>query len=107
MVLLTVYFGESGGGLLHAFQRGAQAAFSPLEKRRQPRASSRCATWPAGPATSSTPRSENKELKKRGRSSCARQLAQAPDRRARRRRAARQLVGLSAGRRLRRTAPRS
>jgi rod shape-determining protein MreC len=31
VALLTVYFGESGGGVLHAFQRGAQTALSPLE----------------------------------------------------------------------------
>lgn len=30
--LLTVYFGENGGGVLHALQRGTAAAFSPLEK---------------------------------------------------------------------------
>lgn len=29
--MLTVYFGESGGGALHTMQRGAQAAFAPLE----------------------------------------------------------------------------
>jgi len=29
--MLTVYFGESGGGVLHTFQRGAQEAFAPLE----------------------------------------------------------------------------
>jgi rod shape-determining protein MreC len=31
IVLLTAYFGESGGGLLHALQRGAQQAFAPIE----------------------------------------------------------------------------
>jgi rod shape-determining protein MreC len=31
LVLLTAWFGESGGGVLHAFQRGAQAAFAPIE----------------------------------------------------------------------------
>ena len=31
VVLLTAYFGESGGGVLHALQRGAQEALSPLE----------------------------------------------------------------------------
>jgi rod shape-determining protein MreC len=31
VALLTAYFGESGGGVLHAFQRGAQQALSPLE----------------------------------------------------------------------------
>jgi rod shape-determining protein MreC len=30
--LLTVYFGENGGGFLHSVQRGTSAAFSPLEK---------------------------------------------------------------------------
>jgi rod shape-determining protein MreC len=30
--LLTVYFGENGGGMVHSFQRGTSAAFSPLEK---------------------------------------------------------------------------
>jgi rod shape-determining protein MreC len=30
--LLTVYFGENGGGILHSFQRGTSAVFSPLEK---------------------------------------------------------------------------
>jgi rod shape-determining protein MreC len=30
--LLTVYFGENGGGLLHSVQRGTSAVFSPLEK---------------------------------------------------------------------------
>jgi rod shape-determining protein MreC len=29
--MLTVYFGESGGGVLHSVQRGAQAVFAPLE----------------------------------------------------------------------------
>jgi rod shape-determining protein MreC len=29
--MLTVYFGESGGGIFHTLQRGAQAAFAPLE----------------------------------------------------------------------------
>jgi len=32
LVMLTAYFGESGGGLLHTLQRGTQAAFAPLEK---------------------------------------------------------------------------
>jgi rod shape-determining protein MreC len=31
VAVLTAYFGESGGGLLHAFQRGAQEAFAPVE----------------------------------------------------------------------------
>ena len=31
IAVLTAYFGESGGGLLHAFQRGAQEAFAPVE----------------------------------------------------------------------------
>jgi rod shape-determining protein MreC len=31
VALLTAYFGESGGGVLHALQRGAQEAFAPLE----------------------------------------------------------------------------
>jgi len=31
LVLLTVYFGESGGGVLHTLQRGAQQAISPLQ----------------------------------------------------------------------------
>ncbi|MFN2617547.1 MAG: rod shape-determining protein MreC [Thermoleophilaceae bacterium] len=31
VALLTVYFGESGGGILHALQRGAQEAFAPVE----------------------------------------------------------------------------
>jgi len=30
--LLTVYFGENGGGMLHSISRGSSAAFSPLEK---------------------------------------------------------------------------
>jgi rod shape-determining protein MreC len=30
--LLTVYFGENGGGVLHGVQRGTSAVFSPLEK---------------------------------------------------------------------------
>ena len=29
--MLTVYFGESGGGVFHTVQRGAQEAFAPLE----------------------------------------------------------------------------
>lgn len=29
--MLTAYFGESGGGVFHTVQRGAQAAFAPLE----------------------------------------------------------------------------
>ena len=32
LVLLTVYFGENGGGFLHGVQRGTSAVFSPLEK---------------------------------------------------------------------------
>jgi rod shape-determining protein MreC len=31
VALLTAYFGESGGGALHALQRGAQEALAPLE----------------------------------------------------------------------------
>jgi rod shape-determining protein MreC len=31
LAILTAYFGESGGGLFHAFQRGAQEAFAPIE----------------------------------------------------------------------------
>jgi rod shape-determining protein MreC len=31
VALLTAYFGESGGGLLHALQRGAQEALAPIE----------------------------------------------------------------------------
>ncbi len=31
VAVLTVYFGESGGGLLHALQRGSQEALAPLE----------------------------------------------------------------------------
>ena len=31
IALLTVYFGESGSGLFHTLQRGAQEAFAPLE----------------------------------------------------------------------------
>jgi rod shape-determining protein MreC len=31
LALLTVYFGESTGGALHAIQRGAQTAFAPIE----------------------------------------------------------------------------
>ena len=31
LALLTAYFGESGGGLLHALQRGAQEALAPVE----------------------------------------------------------------------------
>lgn len=30
--LLTVYFGENGGGIVHSFQRGTATVFSPLEK---------------------------------------------------------------------------
>ena len=32
LLLLTVYFGENGGGFLHGVQRGTSAVFSPLEK---------------------------------------------------------------------------
>jgi rod shape-determining protein MreC len=32
LILLTAYFGESGGGALHGLQRGAQAVLSPIEK---------------------------------------------------------------------------
>jgi rod shape-determining protein MreC len=32
LALLTVYFGENGGGLLHSISRGSTAVFSPLEK---------------------------------------------------------------------------
>jgi rod shape-determining protein MreC len=31
ILMLTAYFGESGGGVLHTFQRGAQEAFAPVE----------------------------------------------------------------------------
>ncbi len=31
IAILTAYFGESGGGFFHAFQRGSQEAFAPLE----------------------------------------------------------------------------
>jgi rod shape-determining protein MreC len=31
VALLTAYFGESGGGFLHALQRGAQEALAPVE----------------------------------------------------------------------------
>jgi rod shape-determining protein MreC len=31
VALLTAYFGESGGGFLHALQRGAQEALAPIE----------------------------------------------------------------------------
>lgn len=31
VVLLTAYFGESGGGVLHTFQRGTQTALAPIE----------------------------------------------------------------------------
>jgi rod shape-determining protein MreC len=31
IALLTAYFGESGAGVLHAFQRGAQEALAPIE----------------------------------------------------------------------------
>ena len=32
LVLLTAYFGEPGGGLVHGIQRGAQQVLSPIEK---------------------------------------------------------------------------
>lgn len=32
LILLTAYFGEQGGGALHAIQRGAQQALSPIEE---------------------------------------------------------------------------
>jgi rod shape-determining protein MreC len=31
VALVTIYFGESGGGVLHALQRGAQEALAPIE----------------------------------------------------------------------------
>jgi rod shape-determining protein MreC len=31
IVILTAYFGESGGGFFHALQRGAQEVFAPIE----------------------------------------------------------------------------
>ena len=31
IALLTAYFGESGGGVFHSLQRGAQEAFAPVE----------------------------------------------------------------------------
>ena len=31
IAILTAYFGESGGGFFHSFQRGAQEAFAPVE----------------------------------------------------------------------------
>jgi rod shape-determining protein MreC len=31
IAILTAYFGESGGGLFHTMQRGAQEAFAPIE----------------------------------------------------------------------------
>src|SRR3954451_11566465 len=33
IAILTAYFGESGGGLFHTFQRGAQEAFAPVQTR--------------------------------------------------------------------------
>jgi rod shape-determining protein MreC len=32
VILLTAYFGEPGGGLIHGIQRGAQQVLSPIEK---------------------------------------------------------------------------
>lgn len=32
IALLTIYFGENGGGILHGVQNGTSSAFSPLEK---------------------------------------------------------------------------
>src|SRR5919198_3922716 len=32
LILLTAYFGEPAGGLLHGIQRGAQQVLSPIEK---------------------------------------------------------------------------
>ncbi len=32
LFLLTVYFGENGGGFLHSIQRGTSAVFSPIEQ---------------------------------------------------------------------------
>jgi rod shape-determining protein MreC len=32
LILLTAYFGEPGGGVLHGIQRGAQQVLSPIEK---------------------------------------------------------------------------
>ena len=32
VILLTAYFGESGGGVIHGIQRGAQQVLSPIEK---------------------------------------------------------------------------
>jgi rod shape-determining protein MreC len=32
LILLTAYFGEPGGGVLHGVQRGAQTVLSPIEK---------------------------------------------------------------------------
>ncbi len=31
IAILTAYFGEPSGGIVHSFQRGAQAAFAPIE----------------------------------------------------------------------------
>ncbi len=31
IAMLTVWFGESNGGLFHTLQRGAQEAFAPIE----------------------------------------------------------------------------
>ena len=31
IAILTAYFGESGGGVFHALQRGAQEVFAPIE----------------------------------------------------------------------------
>src|SRR5918997_2801345 len=31
IAILTAYFGESGGGVFHTLQRGAQEAFAPIE----------------------------------------------------------------------------
>ena len=31
IVMLTAYFGESGGGFFHTLQKGAQEAFAPIE----------------------------------------------------------------------------
>ena len=58
VVLLTAYFGESGGGVLHALQRGAQEALAPLETgaSRALKPTAAAATWTMVPI--STPRIE-------------------------------------------------
>ena len=75
LILLTAYFGESGGGALHA-SSAARARCSARSRRAPAARSSRSATCSAGSATRSTPRARSRTCA-RERDACAREVADA------------------------------